>query len=101
MFRRTKSIAFSTTKVGPGGRVTLPVSVRNRLRLKKGQKVVFIELKNGILMQSAEAFTNTALSWIGKELKRKGLTLGQLIKQGRKIRGELLEEEYGLEDEPN
>ena len=36
---------------------------------------------------------------IGRELKQRGVTLEDLIKDGREIRGDLLKELYGIEPE--
>jgi len=39
-----------------------------------------------------------ALSTIGKGLRRKGISLAHLMRAGRNIRSELLEEEYGIKE---
>lgn len=45
-----------------------------------------------------EAVINLAFSLIGKELRRKGISLEQLIKSGRRLRADLLQEEYGIDE---
>ena len=87
-----------TTLVQAKGQVTIPAEIREKLNLKKGDRVVFIETQNGVVIQPAEIVVNAAFDAIGKDLKKKGVTLEQLIKTGREIRGELLEEEYGIKD---
>lgn len=87
-----------TTLVQAKGQVTIPAEIREKLNLKKGDRVVFIETQNGVVIQPAEIVVNAAFDAIGKDLKKKGVTLEQLIKSGREIRGELLEEEYGITD---
>jgi hypothetical protein len=47
---------------------------------------------------STERKVIKALDTIGTGLKRKGISLGQLMKSGRKIRAELLDEEYGIRE---
>jgi hypothetical protein len=37
-----------------------------------------------------------ALDRIGKALKERGVTLEELIESGREVRGQIIEEEYGL-----
>ena len=87
-----------TTLVQAKGQVTIPAEIREKLNLKKGDRVVFIETQSGVVIQPAEIVVNAAFDAIGKDLKKKGVTLEQLIKSGREIRGELLDEEYGITD---
>ena len=87
-----------TTLVQAKGQVTIPAEIREKLNIKKGDRVVFIETENGVVIQPAEIVINAAFEAIGKDLKKKGVTLEQLIRSGREIRGELLEEEYGISD---
>ncbi len=91
-------MSIQTTLVQAKGQVTIPAEIRERLNLKKGDRVVFIETQSGVVIQPAEIVVNAAFDAIGKDLKKKGITLEQLIKSGREIRGELLEEEYGIRD---
>jgi len=92
-------MASQTTLVQAKGQVTIPREIRTKLNLKQGDRVVFIETKSGVVIQPAEVVVSNALNQIGKELKSKGVTLEQLIESGREIRGKLLKEEYGLEEE--
>ncbi len=87
-----------TTLVQAKGQVTIPLEIRKKLNLKQGDRVVFIETSKGVVLQPAEIVVSAALGEIGKELKKKGISLEQLIESGRDIRGELIEEEYGLSD---
>ena len=87
-----------TTLVQAKGQVTIPAEIREKLNLKRGDRVVFIETEKGVVIQPAEIVINAAFDTIGKELKKEGVTLEQLIESGREIRGGLLEEEYGLSD---
>ena len=80
------------------GQVTIPLEIRKKLNLKKGDRVVFVETEKGVVIQPAEVVVSAALGEIGKELKRKGVTLEQLLERGREIRGELIKEEYGITD---
>ena len=87
-----------TTLVQAKGQVTIPAEIREKLKLKKGDRVVFIETTKGVVIQPAEVVVSAALDSIGNDLKAKGVTLEQLIESGREIRSDLLEEEYGLSD---
>ena len=87
-----------STLVQAKGQVTIPLEIRKKLNLKKGDRVVFVETEQGIVIQPAEIVVSAALEAIGKELKGKGVTLEQLLERGREIRAELIEEEYDLTD---
>ncbi len=88
----------TTVRVQEKGQVTIPLEIRKKLKLKKGDLVTFIETKKGVIIQPAEVVVSAALEEIGQALKDKGLTLEELIERGRQIRGELIEEEYNLTD---
>lgn len=87
-----------STLVQSKGQVTIPLEIRKKLNLKKGDRVVFLETEQGVVIQPAELVVSSALEAIGKELKGKGVTLEQLLERGREIREDLIEEEYGLGD---
>jgi len=91
-------MATTTVRVQEKGQVTIPLEIRKRLKLRKGDLVTFIETKQGVLIQPAEVVVGAALDEIGRALKEKGLTLEELIDRGREIRGNLIEEEYNLRD---
>jgi AbrB family looped-hinge helix DNA binding protein len=88
----------TTVRVQEKGQVTIPLEIRKRLKLRKGDLVTFIETKQGVLIQPAEVVVGAALDEIGRALKEKGLALEELIDRGREIRGRLIEEEYNLRD---
>jgi AbrB family looped-hinge helix DNA binding protein len=88
-----------TVRVQAKGQVTIPTKIRRKLNLKKGDMVSFVETKDGVLIKPAEVIITEALDEIGKALKEEGITLEEWIERGREIRGQLLEEMYGLKDE--
>ena len=88
-----------TVRVQAKGQVTIPTKIRRKLNLKKGDMVSFVETKEGVLIKPAEVIITEALDEIGKALKEEGITLEEWIERGREIRGQLLEEMYGLKDE--
>ncbi len=81
------------------GQVTIPAEIRRKLGLKKGDLVAFIETDQGVLISPREVIAMEALDRIGKALEERGITLEELIESGREIRGQLLEEEYGIKIE--
>lgn len=84
------------SRVQGKGQITIPAAIRKKLGLKKGDLVAFVETDQGILISPQEVVATEAMDHIGQLLKDKGLTLEQLIEAGREMRGDLIEEEYGL-----
>jgi AbrB family looped-hinge helix DNA binding protein len=81
------------------GQVTIPIELRRKLGIEEGGVVAFIETEGGILISPREVLAMDALDRIGEALKKQGITLEELIESGREIRGQIIEEEYGLKAE--
>lgn len=86
-------------RVQEKGQVTIPKEIREKLDIKKGDLVTFVETEAGIVIQPAEIMVSAALDQTGKALQEEGLSLEELVERGRRIRGELVEEEYGGSDD--
>jgi len=78
------------------GQVTIPVEIRRKLKLKKGDLVAFVETEAGVLITPQEVIAMQALDRLGAMLKEKGITLEDLMESGREIRGEIAQEQVGL-----
>ncbi len=91
-------MATPVVRVQEKGQVTIPREIREKLDLKKGDLVTFVETDEGIVIKPAEVVVSDALDEIGRALKEKGISLEKLMKRGREIRGELIEEEYNIAD---
>ncbi len=91
-------MATLVVRVQEKGQVTIPREIREKLDLKKGDLVTFVETDEGIVIKPAEVVVSDALDEIGRALKEKGISLEKLMKRGREIRGELIEEEYNIAD---
>ncbi len=89
-------MASKLSRVQSKGQVTIPTEIRKRLGLKKGDLVAFVETEDGVLISPREVVLTKALATIGEALKEKGITLDQLMEDGHAIRGQLMEEHYGL-----
>lgn len=81
------------------GQVTLPIEVRRKLGLKKGDLVAFTETPEGVLITPQEVIASKALDRVGEVLRKKGLSLEELIESGREERTALIEEEYDISPE--
>ena len=86
-------------RVQEKGQVTIPTKLRKKLNIKKGDTVMVVETKDGLLIKPAELVLTEALDEMGKVLKADGITLEEWVSRGRAIREKLLEETYGIKDE--
>jgi len=84
-------------RVQEKGQVTIPARIRKKLKLNKGDLVIFEETEAGVMIRPAEVLVSQALVEIGKALQAKGVTLDEIIERGRELREKLIEEEYGLD----
>jgi AbrB family looped-hinge helix DNA binding protein len=75
------------------GQVTIPLEIRQKLKLKKGDLVTFIETDKGVVIKPAELIALEALDDIGRALEAKGYSLQEMIERGRAIREEIIQEE--------
>jgi AbrB family looped-hinge helix DNA binding protein len=73
------------------GQITIPAEIRRKWGLKKGDLVAFVETEAGIVISPQEVIAMEALDQIGKILRKKGVTLEELIESGREMRGKILE----------
>ena len=87
------------SRVQAKGQITIPVEIRQKLGLEKGDVVAFVETERGVLISPQEVVAMDALDQIGEVLKEQGLSLEEMMASGREMRGRLLKEEYGLEAE--
>ncbi len=85
-------------RVQEKGQVTLPADVRKRLGLKKGDLVAVTVTEAGILITRQEVIANALLDRIGDALRERGVTLDELIEEGREERGAIFAAKYGLTD---
>lgn len=86
-----------TYTIQENGQVTLPMEWRERFRLKKGDEVTFEETAEGLLISPRKAVLARLLDEISDDLQAKGVTLEELMRDGRKIRADILKEKYGIE----
>jgi AbrB family looped-hinge helix DNA binding protein len=81
------------------GQVTIPARIRRKMGLKKGDLIAFVETDEGVVITRQEVVALDLLKEIGESLKAKGITLEELLEDGRAIRGDLLKEMYGIDAE--
>lgn len=89
-----------TLTIGQRGQVTLPKDWMQKNDLKPGDSLSVVETDEGFLMVSSAAAVAAALDKIGAALKDAGVTLDQLLEDGRKIRSDVLRDKYGIDVPP-
>jgi antitoxin PrlF len=78
------------------GQVTIPTEIRKKLGLKRGDLVAVVETPEGVFITPQQVLATKALDRIGEVLKEQGRSVDELIASGRDIRGDLLQETYGI-----
>lgn len=94
---REQDQTMKLVRVQERGQVTLPVDVRRRLGLKKGDVVAVTQTQDGVFISPQRVVAANALDRIGEILRSQGASLDDLMESGREIRGELVAEKYGLD----
>ena len=72
-------MSTQVVRVQEKGQVTIPLEIRQKLNLKKGDLVTFIVTDEGVLIRPVEVVVASALDEIGRALKEKGITLEELL----------------------
>jgi AbrB family looped-hinge helix DNA binding protein len=85
-------------RVQEKGQVTLPVEVRRKLGIKRGDVVGFSVTEDGsVLLIPQEAIAVRDVNEADRLLREQGLSLDEIIESGRTIRGRLIKEVYGID----
>jgi AbrB family looped-hinge helix DNA binding protein len=85
-------------RVREKGDITIPKSLRQKWGIVPGDLLGFEETDRGLLLTRSEVIAKDALDEIGKLLREKGVTLDDWLATGRESRGEILSEEYNLDE---
>ena len=78
------------------GQVTIPIELRRKIGIEEDGVLAFIETENAVLISPQEVLAMDAMDRLGKVLKERGISLEDLIESGMEIKGETVEEDYGL-----
>lgn len=91
------STVSAKVRVEDGGRVALPLDLRERHGIRQGDIVALVETANGVLIVPRVTEVDELFDQIGDALREQGVTLDDLIESGRAMREDLMRELYGLE----
>lgn len=87
-------------KISSKGQITIPIAIRKKLNLKEGDKVLFLEENNKVIVKNAsyEALKEFQNTMVG-EAKKQGIYSEEDVnKIVKKVRRELWEEKYESND---
>ena len=87
-------------RVREKGDITIPKALRQKWGISPGDLLGFEETERGLLITRREVIATDTLDEIGKILRENGVTLDEWLASGREIRGQLIAEEYGLNEQP-
>ena len=91
-------MAFQAVRVQEKGQVTIPREIREKLKLKKGDLVTFVETSEGVLILPVEMVASQAMDRIGKVLRERGISLDEMVERSREARQDIIREEYGIDE---
>jgi AbrB family looped-hinge helix DNA binding protein len=87
-------------RVQDKGQITLPIAARRRLGLKKGDLVEVADSPEGLMLTPRQSPGMQALDELGALLREAGVTLDDWIESSREVRGQLMQEIYGMRPRP-
>ncbi len=91
------AIHRTTNPVKENSQGVLASGARRKTGARGGNPVAAMATSEETSETAQEAAVIQALAEIGEALKERGISLEEIIERGRTIRGQLLEEQYGLE----
>lgn len=83
-----------TYRLGRNGTLSIPSELLEKAGISEGDYVTLTETKEGILVSSGWDAVNQAFDELGRILREEGVTLEDLIENGRIIREQIAREKY-------
>ena len=87
-------------KISSKGQITIPIAIRKKLNLKEGDKVLFLEEDNKVIVTNAsyEALKKFQNTMVGEAKKQEIYSEDDVNKIVKEVRKELWEEKYESND---
>lgn len=85
-------------RVQEHGKITIPIHIRRKLKLRKGDLILLTETDEGILIKPSKVALTDALDEIGRSFRNEGISLKKWIERGRAIREQLIDKKYDLKE---
>ena len=89
---------LTTVRVQEKGQVTIPLDLRRKLKLKKGDMVTFLETPQGVVIRSLREAMRELQQSLEEKLARRGQKLEALLAASQEEGGELVARRFGLND---
>jgi hypothetical protein len=93
------AIERKRTRVQENGKFTSPAEARREFDSKGDESAQITEIAHEVPRTAQEMALFAALDEIGAALREQGLSLEDMIERGREIRGQLVEELYGIKSD--
>jgi hypothetical protein len=93
------AIERKRTRVQENGKITSPDEARREYDSKGDVSTQKIEIAHEVPRTAQEVALFAALDEIGAALRERGLSLEDMIERGKEIRGQLVEELYGIKSD--
>jgi bifunctional DNA-binding transcriptional regulator/antitoxin component of YhaV-PrlF toxin-antitoxin module len=77
------------------GKITVPPRFRRTHRLKKGSRMLLVEVGNGLMLVPPDPGFDALCETLRATLARKGITARTLLRDLPKVRKQLFDERYG------
>src|SRR5690554_4362831 len=93
-------LIMELAKISSKGQITIPIAIRKKLNLKEGDKVLFLEEDNKVIVTNAsyEALKKFQNTMVGEAKKQEIYSEDDVNKIVKEVRKELWEEKYESND---
>jgi len=93
-------LIIKLAKISSKGQITIPIAIRKKLNLKEGDKVLFLEEDNKVIVTNAsyEALKEFQNTMVGEAKKQDIYSEDDVNKIVKEVRKELWEEKYESND---
>ena len=89
---------LTLTRIQEKGQVTIPLEIRKKLNLKKGDMVLFVETESGIVIKSLDDAADSLLVDLQKKLGKKQISIDKLMERSLQTGGDTAIAELGLSE---
>lgn len=89
---------LTVTRIQEKGQVTIPLEIRKKLNLKKGDMVMFVETESGIVIKSLDDAADALLIDLKKKLGKKEISIDKLMERSTQTGGDTAIAELGLSE---
>jgi AbrB family looped-hinge helix DNA binding protein len=89
---------LTITRVQEKGQVTIPLEIRKKMNLKKGDMITFVETESGVVIQSLDDAADALFVDLKKKLGKKEISIEKLMERSLQAGGDTAITELGLNE---